>query len=281
MMYSISSINTGIKKGKRRQLQRSRSKSLGFAGTTAEESRGCSWSQFLIIMRCFCTLQFTSIPKLAFNVDFTRAVSAASIALPPAQQQSLQDDDFFITGGGYESPVGAGGELDAHSMASLPSLATMGAAGGVAGSAALPGAGAGAGLGATATTSNSMADTMDGGNAEGADASAFGGGGGISTSNDPLQINTNFNAALGPASMMNLSASMPAFGGTTYGQNGTISGRNSPSRSERRARTAQIRQAGQDRAMEYLAAPIYNRSLIPSRSQQDSHEQQLLLDTVR
>jgi len=40
--------------------------------TTVAETRGCSWSQFLIIMNLFCTAQPLKIPKSAFNINEER-----------------------------------------------------------------------------------------------------------------------------------------------------------------------------------------------------------------
>jgi hypothetical protein len=44
-------------------------KDLGFSGTRASESRGCSWSQFLILMSLFLTQKCKSIPDEAFFFD--------------------------------------------------------------------------------------------------------------------------------------------------------------------------------------------------------------------
>jgi hypothetical protein len=55
--------------GRGQQQQRPNSGANSFRGTKASEARGCSWSQFLIIVNLFCNDQTHLIPSVAFNID--------------------------------------------------------------------------------------------------------------------------------------------------------------------------------------------------------------------
>jgi len=60
--------------------------------TTVAETRGCSWSQFLIIMNLFCTAQPLKIPQSAFNINEERVNNPsyliANVVTAPSDDRS-------------------------------------------------------------------------------------------------------------------------------------------------------------------------------------------------
>lgn len=100
-------------------------KDLGFVGTKVSEARGCSWSQFLIVISLFCTLKCKQIPETAFYLDTLGAADAAGLHLLGGVC-SPGDDSTIISDNGHRSGLG-GGHSHTHSHATLsPPAATKG-----------------------------------------------------------------------------------------------------------------------------------------------------------